>query len=524
MSEIRPRPVIWIVDDSPTEAAFTRKSLGPAFEIECMHDATAAVERLTSSVTQPDLLILDWVMPGMTGDEICRFLRTHDRTKELPIIIVTASRIETADLVEGLASGANDYVPRPFAIEELRARVNAALRTKELADASVRERNRLAAVNRLAQELLTVTSISSVLDTLATVLVGSMCDGCGVLLLPGQTQHAFVARHRHDPSGRVLGALATVADPRVVAFSSSEHAAKELPAYADYIARFGLAGLAILPLPPSSPVQGLITLTRDLLSEPFDKKDIATLEACLEFCALAMQNAVRLDAERTVAAERERIARFQEEMVAIVGHDLRNPLSALLAGMDLLPAQGESAPIVDRMRSSTNRMVRIVEQLLDITHARLGHGIPVQRRKVALAPIVKGVVDEVLLKHPETRFELIGTDVEGCWDADRLAQVLANLVANALHYGKRDGLITIAVDRDDTLTRISVKNPNRAAPIPADQRERLFEPFERGTTPGAGGLGLGLYIVREVARAHGGRADVESTEAGTVFRVSLPNA
>ncbi|MEJ7596947.1 MAG: ATP-binding protein [Kofleriaceae bacterium] len=649
-----PRPLIWIVDDSSTEAAITRHSLGVGYDFEYFPDGAIVVERLTSAEIQPDVLLLDWVMPGMTGDEVCRFLRGHDRTKELPIIIVTGSRLETADLVHGLACGANDYVPRPFAPEELRARVNVILRTKELAETSLRERRRLTAVNELAQVLLRASGIDQILEGLATVFSQSLCDGCGVMLLSESLDHRLVARHRRDASGGVLAAISMLADPCVRAFTTANDAAKQLPpAYANYVSRFGLTGLAIIALPASSPVQGVLTLTRDGASKPFDAEDITTIEACLEFCALAMQNALRFDAERVgraqlhtvleklpvgivltdaqgglvlandsaaallpgiedardlsgvyrlarwftlehqlidqrdwvvehalfagtavhaeiimhlpgdmqrrvmvsgvplldaravvvgsvtmisdvsaeraIAAERDRVARFQEEMLAIVGHDLRNPLGALLAGIDLMqesPADAARIGIVARLRSSTNRMVKIVDQLLDVTHARLGQGIPLELRETSLTPIVKALVEELGLAHPKARFELRGHgDHVGVWDGDRLSQVIGNLMSNAANYGLAGGPVVVELQGTPHATSILVRNPVRDQPISPEQQAVLFDPFQRGrqTTANAGGLGLGLYIVREIVLAHGGTVAVESTTESTTFTIVLPN-
>jgi DNA-binding response OmpR family regulator len=148
------RPLIWIVDDSPTETLIAERSLGSAYDFERFVNGAVLVERLASGAPQPDLVLLDWVMPGMAGDEVCRFLRSNPHTQELPIILITANRIETADVVEGLSSGANDYVARPFATEELRARVDSAIRTKRLGDLAQEAGRRLTAINRLGRGLL----------------------------------------------------------------------------------------------------------------------------------------------------------------------------------------------------------------------------------------------------------------------------------------------------------------------------------------------------------------------------------
>jgi sigma-B regulation protein RsbU (phosphoserine phosphatase) len=645
---------VWIVDDSPTEALITERSLGGDYDYEKFDDGSLVVERLAAGGAQPDALLLDWVMPGMAGPEVCKFLRSNRETQTLPIILVTASRVETDDVVQGLASGANDYVARPFAPEELRARVAAVIRAKQLADAAAHERKRLAAINQLSHALLEVgTSVAGILDHLATTLTRTLSDGCSILLLPGAFPATAISRHRADPSGAALALIASIADPQVHSFESTEHARRVLPpAYQPYIEQFGLRGLAILPFPISEPVQGVVTVTRDGAGRPFDAEDIATLETCIEYAGLAVETAIRFDAERAardqlrtmfehlpvgivttdatgaitlvnssaarllpgieratdraaafplaawtaydgtpvaehdwilghalgsnqptraelmmtvegaaprallisdvplrdargvvvgsvtaledvsaqhaVAVERERIAEFGHQMLGIVGHDLRNPLGAMVAGLALLEATTEgtrAAPVVRRLESSTRRMTRIVEQLLDMTRARLGQGIPVEPRDTALLPLVKAAVDELSLAYPQSQFELVDSvDIEGCWDPDRLAQVVSNLMGNAAQYGKKGAPVTIQIARDATTVAISVTNAIRDQPIPSEQLAVLFDPYRRGrgSERHHAGLGLGLYIVHEIVQAHHGRVEVESSGAGTVFRVILP--
>ena len=648
------RPCVWIVDDSPTEAAITERSLGTGYDYEKFDDGSLVVERLAAGAAQPDVLLLDWVMPGMAGPEVCKFLRSHPQTQTLPIILVTASRVETDDVVQGLSSGANDYVARPFAPEELRARVDAVIRAKQLRDAAAYERQRLSAINRLSHALLEAgTSVRSILDQLALTLTATLCDGCSILLLPGPFPPTSVSRHRSDPSADVLAAISSIADPLVHSFESSDRARRVLPpAYHAYIDRFGLRGLAILPFPISDPIQGVVTVTRDGAGTPFHPDDIATLETCIEYAGLAVKTALRFDAERAardqlravleqlpigivatdasggitlvnaaatalipgieqaatlshafplagwtshdgkpiaqsdwiigealrsnqatrgelmlsvpqrpacaiavfsvplhdrhgdvvgsvtaiedvsaeraVTAERERIAEFQHQMLGIVGHDLRNPLGAMVAGIALLEASTEGTPaagIVRRLESSTQRMTRIVEQLLDMTRARLGQGIPMELRDVRLLPVVKAAIEEMALAYPKTRFELAASaDVEGRWDPDRLAQVLSNLMGNAAQYGRKAEPVTLRIEAVHDIVTISVTNAIRDKPIPREQLAVLFDPYRRGrgSERHHSGLGLGLYIVHEIVQGHGGRIEVESTEAGTVFRVILP--
>jgi phosphoserine phosphatase RsbU/P len=651
------RPRVWIADDSPTEAKMTERTLGDNYDIEYFNDGSLVVERIAGGASLPDLLLLDWVMPGMQGDEVCRFLRSHERTRALPIILVTASRVETADVVAGLAAGANDYVPRPFEAAELRARVDAAIRAKQLADAAATERARLAAVNQLGHALLeTSTRIDSVLDHFATTLSRTLCDGCAVMLLPGAFPAETVYRHRADDSGRALADIAALADPVRLTFGSDDEARAALPPiYHAYIEKFGLRSLAILPFPIREPIEGVVTVTRDGNSPPFEPEDLATIETCIEYAGLAVITAMRFDAERTartqldsvlaampigivvtdvkgsvalvnstaatllpgmasaktlseiydlaewwtlegkvltepewalrsalhanhatqaeiqmispgsyprvvaissvplrdgrgsivgsvsalddvtaqraIEAERERVSQFQQQMLAMVGHDLRNPLSALVTGVDILkmslPPDSSSGKLVQRLGNSASRMGRMIEQLLDHTRARLGSGIPVARRAVDLTALVGGVVEELALAYPEAKLVLAAHEpIEGQWDPDRIAQVVSNLLANAIQYGRERTPITIDLAATPTSVTIAITNQIRDLPIAADQLATLFEPYRRGADRAhqAGGLGLGLYIVRELVRAHGGTIEATSTATGTRFSIRLPRS
>jgi signal transduction histidine kinase len=213
-------------------------------------------------------------------------------------------------------------------------------------------------------------------------------------------------------------------------------------------------------------------------------------------------------------------------MLGIVGHDLRNPLAAMAVGIDLLRMRitdPDSERVLGRLENSARRMTTIVDQLLDVTRARLGAGIPVEPRALRLRPLIAGVLDELRLVYRTTAFELSGDDIEGVWDGDRLGQVVSNLASNAAQYGKAGGPIVVDLACTGGVATIAISNPIRNAPIPRDALDAMFDPFQRGYSgEHPGGLGLGLYIVREIVRAHGGTIDVTSSAAGTRFCVALP--
>jgi signal transduction histidine kinase len=234
--------------------------------------------------------------------------------------------------------------------------------------------------------------------------------------------------------------------------------------------------------------------------------------------------------ERLIQQEKER-AGFEQQLIGIVSHDLRNPLSAILLGAAALARREElderSLKAVLRIQSSAERGVRMVKDLLDFTQARLGGGIPVHRRPFDMHTFTLQVVEEVQASFPERD---IGVRAEGSgqgiWDADRLAQVVTNLVSNALKYSPGGTPVTVRTRGEEGQLVLEVHN--LGAPVPPEALGRLFQPMQRASSQGDSSgrsVGLGLYIVKHVVDAHRGTITVKSTEAeGTTFTVRLPRA
>jgi signal transduction histidine kinase len=163
-------------------------------------------------------------------------------------------------------------------------------------------------------------------------------------------------------------------------------------------------------------------------------------------------------------------------------------------------------------------MARLISQLLDFTRARLGGGFELQRKRMSLLAAAKEVADETVPALSRRTLRVEGDDVHGEWDRDRIAQVLANLVTNAVKHSPDGSRIRVDV-RSAEADVAAVDVWNEGPPMPPGTK--VFEPFERGTKAGDG-LGLGLYIAHEIVRAHGGSLTVDSNETGTTFRVRLP--
>lgn len=220
-------------------------------------------------------------------------------------------------------------------------------------------------------------------------------------------------------------------------------------------------------------------------------------------------------------------AAVAEQMMGIVSHDLRNPLALILMSSELLrrgnPTDSQMK-IADRIARAVRHSNTLIADLLDFTAAQLGTGIGVNSQPCDVNAAVAVCVDDLAQAFPERRIRHVGLGGGmGQVDAVRLSQLVGNLVANAVAYGSDAAPVTVT----STVAPgggFSVSVANAGTPIPEDIRESLFEPMARGTTDGAArSIGLGLFIVREIAKAHGGVMSVESdAETGTVFTADFP--
>jgi phosphoserine phosphatase RsbU/P len=232
------------------------------------------------------------------------------------------------------------------------------------------------------------------------------------------------------------------------------------------------------------------------------------------------------EAKRLQAEAKDR-ALFAEQMVGIVSHDLRNPLSSIAMGAVML-ARGDlpdsQRRTLSRISRSTERANRLIADLLDFTQARLGRGLSMSVKPIDLHAAISETVDELSLVYPGRTLKHLRLGEGTCSaDADRLAQLVGNLVSNAVTYGRPQAPVTVTSSVEPTSFSIAVHNEGDA--IAQETQAGIFEPMTRGANATNAGrsVGLGLYIVREIAKAHGGRARVQSTaQEGTTFSAVLP--
>jgi PAS domain S-box-containing protein len=223
-------------------------------------------------------------------------------------------------------------------------------------------------------------------------------------------------------------------------------------------------------------------------------------------------------------SDRVRIEEARDQFIGILGHDLRNPLASIVAGIELLGGLPEPlARTVVRVARSAHRIESIIRDLLDFARGRLGGGIPVAPRPCDMRLICNEVVEEMKQAHPTRSIRFEGTgDLRGEWDPDRIEQVISNLVGNAIKHGADPVTLTSRAEADHVVTAVH----NQGLPILDAVIPTLFEPFtqaEQQLDGGRDGLGLGLYIASEIVRAHAGTLIVSSSpQEGTIFTFMLP--
>jgi len=244
-----------------------------------------------------------------------------------------------------------------------------------------------------------------------------------------------------------------------------------------------------------------------------------------DLIAMHLDSQERLSVSETALFDERQDADLREQFIAVLGHDLRNPLAAVRTGVKLLEARGLShdaaavASVIDR---SAARMSALIDDILDFARARLGPGLPMDPRVVSdLEVVLRDVVNEARTVHPERTIQAdIDVPEPLLCDRGRIGQLLANLLVNALTHGDDNGAVEVKAVVKDGQFVLEVTNPGE--PLTAETRARLFQPFARSSQSQHDGLGLGLYIASETAKAHQGKLEVQSAGRQNRFSFSMP--
>ncbi|MHB8872900.1 MAG: ATP-binding response regulator [Myxococcaceae bacterium] len=461
--------LVWIVDDSPVEAEQARRTLGGAFATRVFFDGAALLEQIVAA-PMPDVLVLDWVMPGMSGIEVCKFLRAHEATGELSILLLTAQS-QTQQIVEGLAAGANDYLSKPYSPAELLARVGSLVRAKRLRErAEGAERSLRALLAHLPDALITTNATGE------------------VAFLNAEAERIFATRTATVKGlhvGGVCPALARVHESPLDGeeFEALPELAVGKSLYAPAVRRMAVDG-----------VPTIAVMLRDV-------------------------------------TEKRRLETRRLDFYSMVAHDLRSPLTAMTLRLGLMKEE-RYGPVPERFRKGLEsvdarigELVALINDFLDIARSE-GVGLSLAPRPVDLVKLVRANLSDfeeiAQVSEVKIRFDEPLLPVETVADPARLKQVITNLVSNAVKFSPKGGQVLVEVAKREQDVEFAVSDAGRG--IPGDKISELFQRYSRPATDTAmPGTGLGLMIVREIVAAHSGTCGVKSTVGkGSRFWFRLP--
>jgi signal transduction histidine kinase len=296
---------------------------------------------------------------------------------------------------------------------------------------------------------------------------------------------------------------------------------------ASVIRRFGTPSVILVPIILDGRPFAVIVFTA---APPriYNEHDLVFAEELARRASTAMHNAELFHTAKRERERAEEAAALRERLVAVLGHDLRNPLSAISMAAQILSSRALATSdehLVSRIQRSASRMMRMIDQILDFARIRSGQSFDLRLEPADLRQVCQAVIDELrLLSRPDQEITLsVEGRADARFDSDRIAQVLSNLIGNALQYGT-SGPIDVAV-REATPDAVVIEVHNFGPAIPKDVQAGLFEAFRRETASGnhRSSIGLGLFIANEIVRAHGGSIAVRSPDRnGTTFSVVLP--
>ena len=482
----REQPIrVLVVDDDAVDRERVRRFLEKAgLDATVLEEAdpTAAIASLGS--LEPDVIVLDYGFPKHDGLSALREIRARD--SQVPVIVMTGMD-DAVVVVELMKAGAVDYLPKAgLTPERLGQSIRHALRLRTVDHARRAAEEALRASEEFNRRVLDAShDCIKVLDLEGRLL--SMSSGGQRMLaikdfepLKGSSWLQFwQGEHRRAAEGALSDARAGGVG-RFIGFCPSQD---DRPLWWDVL---------ITPiLAASGSPERLLAVSRDV-------------------------------------TDQRRQAEFEQQLIAIVSHDLRNPISAMMmAGALLLkhlPSESPQLKLAARVVNSGNRATRLIRDLLDFAQVRLAGALPIERRETDIHVVCRQAVDEIAVNHPDRPIIHIPEgEGLGNWDPDRMAQVVGNLTRNAVTYSPAGTPVSVRSAERHQGIRLEVHNEGR--PIPSDVIPTLFQPFKRGERKADPdrSIGLGLFIVREIVAAHGGSVNVQSGDGqGTTFAVELP--
>jgi signal transduction histidine kinase/DNA-binding response OmpR family regulator len=488
---------VLLADDNADMREYVARLLRPHWSVEVVTDGAAALAAVRARV--PDLVLTDVMMPGLDGFGLLRALREDPATRPVPVIMLSA-RAGAESRVDGLEAGADDYLVKPFSARELVARVATHLQIAQLRRRAEQERQRLHDVLMQAPVAMAVVSGPELRYELANP---AYCDMVRRTDLGGRKRQDVFPELVEDPTFPLLEKVAASGEPL------HAHEAK-VRLVRDGVQKDAYFDIALAPVGEIDGSKSVVVVALEVTEHVHARKRIEALRAAAE------------EASRT-----------KDNFLSTLSHELRTPLNAIVGWSSVLRAGNvrpeQMAKVVETIDRNARVQVRLIEDLLELSSIEQGKLVlnvgPVEMRRVVEAAIdavrpaadAKGVRVQPFL---DSRASIVG-------DPDRLQQVVWNLLTNAIKFTPRAGCVQVRLRRDHSLVELVVSDTGQG--IDPDFLPHVFDRFRQADpsyTRSAGGLGLGLAIVRSLVELHGGIVTASSAGPGkgASFLVQLPTA
>ncbi|MCC7370650.1 MAG: response regulator [Chloroflexi bacterium] len=494
---VGPRIRVLLADDNRDMREYVTRLLQGFYQVEAVADGEAALH--AARARRPGLVLSDVMMPRMDGFELVAALRADPATREIPILLLSARAGEEAR-IEGLQGGADDYLTKPFSARELLARVETQVQLSLLRTESVRqERAARSQLERLLEQAPAAMCLLDGPDHVYTLANARYVELVGDRDVMGKSIRDALPELEGQGIIELLDRVYQTGEPYV---------ASELPAQL----AVGEGG-------------ALKTIYFNLVYAP-----VRTVDGAVESVFVHAYDVTAQVEARQVAEEAVRI---RDEFLSIASHELRNPVAGL-KGTAQLARRSQRTGRLDAERlerylssieSGAGRLATLTEDLLDVSRLQRGE-LPLRRRRIDLAALVR----ESVARQPLDPAQVVRLQVtEGLprafLDPDRVEQIATNLLDNAAKYSPDRGEIRVTLTSEGDGVLLLVED--RGIGLPPGAAEHIFEPFGRAPnaqTANIPGLGLGLYICRQIAQQHGGRLWAESAGEGqgTTFALWLP--
>lgn len=528
-------PLVLVADDEKNTTIMLQRIFErEGYKVEFVNDGISALEAAERLV--PDLILLDIRMPGLDGFEVLGRLRENPITESIPTILVTANARQPSDVARGMNLGADDYLYKPFAPQELVARAESKMKARQLEEALQRRTHELASLLQMSEDLMQHLER----DELLELVLNQVFD-----LLPGD----FAAIYQLDDDGQIeayrirrkdsvpsdympVGETITdklLAQPEPILWPEADPLLPEF------------AGGMVVPLQHAEQMLGVLLLCA--YEAEYDENHLRLFKGVGRQAALALRNAILHEIqvnyaqhlEDMVAARTQELQSAQQMLIrseklasvgrlaANIAHEINNPLQPITITLDdLVECLNNDIPIdkrgIEIIQESVERIKRIVSQLLEFTGKR---STSTDRQPIDVNRILERIIDlnRKFFQKEGMSLELQTSELPVIYGSqDQLEQVFMNLTLNAQAAMERDGKLVIqaGVEKNEVIVRFS----DTGSGIPQEDIDKIFDPFY-STKPN--GTGLGLFVSYGIIQGHQGSIEVESTVGtGSTFTVRLP--